>query len=154
MGEILENTGAVCGVLIAGSLIVRLCPKDKMLGFVQALAALALLASMAVALVRVDWGLFRPQTETAANPELQEYIQGQYTVAAQEDWERYIEGLLASAGMQAKKIRAETDITEDGSIVLTKAVVSFRFDSDAQRARVLLENTLPGTTLEVTSGGD
>ena len=42
---------------------------------------------------------------------------------------------------------------EDGSIVLTKAVLSFRFESEVQRARALLENALPGTPLEVTAGG-
>ena len=153
MQEMMSNAGALCGVLVAGSLIARLCPENKMLGFTQALVALVLLASMAAALVRVDWDWQLPESGAAENQELDAYILERYQQAAGEESQRYIEGLLAAAGLEAKKITVRTDISEDGSIVLTKASLAFRFDSDAQRALVLLRNVLPGTEIEVTTDG-
>ena len=46
MADTLRAAGAMCGVLIAAGLVSRLCPKDKMLGFVRGLVALALIASL------------------------------------------------------------------------------------------------------------
>lgn len=153
MREITENAGVLCGVLIAGALITRLCPENKMLGFTQALTALVLLASMAAALLHADWDFQIPESGAAENPELSAYVQDQYRQAAGEKVQAYIEGLLAAAGIEAKKITVETDIREDGSIECTKASLRFSFDSEAQRARALLLNVLPGTDIEVTTHG-
>ena len=60
---------------------------------------------------------------------------------------------MAAAGLTAKKITATINIMEDGSIVLTKAAALFSYESDAQRARALLENAL-GDRVEVEIGYD
>ncbi len=57
MDGVMENAGVVCGVLVAAELITRLCPKNKMLGFVRSLTVLVLLASLAAALAGASWGL-------------------------------------------------------------------------------------------------
>ena len=85
--------------------------------------------------------------------ELNEYMEDQYTAAARQEVESYIKGLLASAGIEAKKIRADIHITEDISISCTKASLTFAFDSEARRARALLESVLEGVPLEVTVDG-
>lgn len=153
MQDIMENAGVLCGVLIAGSLIARLCPENKMLGFTQALTALVLLASMAAALFQADWDFQMPEAEDMGNSELNAYVQDQYRQAAGEEYRQYIEGLLAAAGIEAKKITVETDISAEGSIVCTKASLSFAFDSQARRAQALLLNVLPDTVIEVTGDG-
>ena len=122
MEEAVQNAGMVCGALIAAELIGRLCPKSKMLGFVQALMALVLLASAGAALAGAEWTW----------PE----------EPAGDSWQN-----------QAKKITATINIMEDGSIVLTKAAALFSYESDAQRARALLENAL-GDRVEVEIGYD
>ncbi|RKJ39625.1 hypothetical protein D7X94_11735 [Acutalibacter sp. 1XD8-33] len=154
MEEAVQNAGMVCGALIAAELIGRLCPKSKMLGFVQALMALVLLASAGAALAGAEWTWpEEPAGDSWQNQELNEYVEGQYAGAAEAETERYLQGLLAAAGLTAKKITATINIMEDGSIVLTKAAALFSYESDAQRARALLENAL-GDRVEVEIGYD
>lgn len=153
MSDTLQSAGTVCGVLIAAEVLSGLCPRDKMLGFVRALAALVLIVSLCMSLVSADWD-WQPDTAGAKeNEELGEYIEDQYTAAAREEAEAYIKGLLASAGIEAKKIRADIHITEDNSISFTKASLTFAFESEARRARALLESVLEGVPLEVTVDG-
>lgn len=154
MTEIMENAGMVCGVLLGTELISRLCPKDKAVSFVRALAALVLIASTVAAFAGMRWDLPELRQGTAENPALSEYLEGEYQAAARQDWERYIQGLLGAAGMQAKKITVETDITEENRIVLTRAEARFDYESDARRAEALLRNALgPDVVLEVAAGG-
>lgn len=153
MADTLRAAGAMCGMLIAAGLVSRLCPKDKMLGFVRGLVALALIASLCAAVISVDWEWPVAPDEMGENQELNEYMEDQYIAAAREEVESYIKGLLASAGIEAKKIRADIHITEDNSISCTKASLTFAFDSEARRARALLESVLEGVPLEVTADG-
>ena len=84
MEEVMESAGTVCGVLIAAELIGRLCPKNKMLGFVQALVALVLLVSAGAALAGAEWTWpEEPKGDSWQNQELNEYVEGQYAGAAQ-----------------------------------------------------------------------
>lgn len=149
----LQAAGTMCGVLIASQLLSRLCPKDRMLGFVRALAALILIASLCASLISADWDWPPDIAGAEGNRELQEYMEDQYTAAARQDMESYIEGLLASAGIEAKKIRADIHITEENSISCTKASLTFAYESEARRARALLERVLEGIPLEVTVDG-
>lgn len=155
METITKNAAVVCGVMLAAEAAVRLCPKDKMLTFIKGLAILVLLTSSAAALLHAGWDLDLPQTaESGANPQLEAYVEDQVEAAAKEQWEAYLRGLLAAAGLEAKKIQAEVDIGGESGIVLTKAGAVFRYESEAQRGRALLENVLdPGTGLEVTWDG-
>lgn len=155
MGEVMESAGTVCGVLIAAELIGRLCPKNKMLGFVQALVALVLLVSAGAALAGAEWTWpEEPEGDSWQNQELNEYVEGQYAGAAQAQAEQYLRGLLGAAGLAPKKITVSINIMEDGSIVLTKAGAQFVYESEARRARALLENALgDGTEIEVSHDG-
>ena len=153
MTDTLQAAGAMCGVLMAAQLISRLCPRDKMLGFVRALVTLVLIASLCGALTSADWDWPADPGSIEQNRELNEYMEDQYTAAARQEVESYIKGLLASAGIEAKKIRADIHITEDISISCTKASLTFAFDSEARRARALLESVLEGVPLEVTVDG-
>ena len=153
MTDTLQAAGAMCGVLMAAQLISRLCPRDKMLGFVRALVTLVLIASLCGALISADWDWPADPGSIEQNRELNEYMEDQYTAAARQVVESYIKGLLASAGIEAKKIRADIHITEDISISCTKASLTFAFDSEARRARALLESVLEGVPLEVTVDG-
>lgn len=155
MAEVMENTGTVCGVLLAAGLIGRLCPKNKALGFIQALTALVLLASLAGTLFHADWHWPEPgEEEEWQNGELNEYVSGQYQQAAQREAETYLRGLLAAAGMEVKKITADINITEDGRIELTRVAAMFQFESDARRADALLRSALgEAIYIEVTADG-
>ena len=153
MTETLQAAGTMCGVLIAAELLSRICPKERMLGFVRALVALALIVSLCAALISADWDWPAELEESGGSSELEEYMEDQYAAAAREDVETYIKGLLASAGIDAKKIRADIHITEDGSISCTKASLTFAFESEARRARALLAGVLEGVPLEVTVDG-
>jgi len=143
----------MCTVLVATELISRLCPKDKLVSFVRALVALVLTVSLCAALFSADWDWPSELTEVEQNQELADYMEDQYTAAAREEVEGYLGGLLASAGIEAKKIRADIHITEDNSISCTKVSLTFGFDSDARRAEALLANVLDGVPLEVTVDG-
>lgn len=153
MADSLQAAGSVCGVLIAAELLSKLCPKDRMLGFVRALVALVLIASLCASAVSADWDWPGELAGAEENRELEEYMQDQYTAAAREDIEGYIKGLLASVGIEAKKIRADIHIMEDNSISCTKASLTFAYESEARRARALLEGVLDGVPLEVTVDG-
>lgn len=153
MTDTLQAAGTVCSVLIAAGFLSSVCPKDRMLGFVRGLVALALITSLCASLVNADWGWPAELGEAGENTELEEYMEDQYTAAAREEVEGYIEGLLASAGIEAKKIRADIHITAEGSISCTKASLTVAFDSDGRRARALLESVLEGVPLEVTVDG-
>ena len=147
----LQAAGTVCGVLIASELLSRLCPRDKMLGF--GLVALMLIASLCASIISADWDWQLDTDEIGNNEALNEYMEDQYTKAAREDMEEYIRGLLGAAGIEAKKIRADIHITEDGSISCTKASLTFAFESEARRARAVLSGALKGVPLEVTVDG-
>ena len=155
METMTQNAAVICGVMLAAELTARLCPKDKMLGFVKSLVVLTLLASGAAALLGAEWKLPPlPEAQQEGDSPLEHYVEDQMEQAAAEQWVAYLRGLLAAAGLEAKKILAEVDIGGESSIVLTKAGVRFRFESDAQRARALLENVLgPETAVEVTWDG-
>ena len=77
------------------------------------------------------------------------YVEEQYEQAAQQDWEEYIKGLLATAGLEAKEIRVLTDRNEEGSIVLTEVTAVFQYSTEEERARALLQNVL-GEGIRVT----
>lgn len=155
METMTQNAAAICGVILAAEAAARLCPKDKMLGFVKSLVILTLLASGAAALLGAEWDLTLPRAAPEeGGSQLEAYVENQMERAAAEQWEAYLRGLLAAGGLEAKKILAEVDIGGESSIVLTKAGVRFQYESDAQRARALLENVLgPETALEVTWDG-
>lgn len=155
MTVMMENAATVCGVLIAIGLIGKLCPKNKMLSFVQSLIALVLMVSLVAALFHVEWdGLNLSRTEDWQNKELNEYVDSQYKWAAQKETENYLEGLLRAAGLEAKKITTDINITGDNRIVLTRVTAEFCFESDAQRAQALLLNALgESIAIEVKTDG-
>lgn len=155
MSEVLRDFTGVCAVLAAAEVIGWLCPKNSMLSFVRGLAVLVVVLSTAAPIFKIDWSV------SAANGkfeyeqnELSVYIEEETARAAQSELVEYLTGLLGAAGMSAEKIEVETDIDGDGCIVLTKARLVFEYDSDCERARVLLKNTLDGTVeLEVKTDG-
>lgn len=143
MNSVMESTSTVCVVLVAVEIVSQLCPKNGMVRFVKGFVSLVLLASVATSLLSLDWDLESPKNKSdAIQEELSGYVQEQCGQAAEREIKRSIEGLLAVAGLEAEQIEIFTDIDGDSRIVLTKISAVFLYESDAQRARALLENTL------------
>lgn len=157
MNSFWENMAAVCTVIVVSELAGRLCGEHGMVNFVRALGILALLSSLLLSLFSLDPELdFSSSLDRAeqARGELSSYVEEQEGQAAGIELERYLQGLLGAAGIEAKKIEAVTDIGEDGRIVLKKVRAVFRYESDMERAGVLLRNTLgEETEVEVQADG-
>lgn len=155
MKSLLQNIADICVLLAATELVGRLCSKNAAVKFVRALAVLVLLDSAIMPLFSVEWDLSQPLEKTEQTGEaLSDFVQEQTAGAAESELTAYLEGLLASAGLKAEKIAVGTDIGADNCIVLTKLEVSFAYESDSQRARALLENTLgDGVEVEVVTNG-
>lgn len=155
MNTVLQNTAAVCMVLIAAEAVGRLCPENAMIHFVRGLAVLALLSSLVSSVFSSNWDISLPENAMEnTRDELSSYVQEQTEWAVQAETERYLEGLLAAAGIQAEKIEAFTDISDESGIVLTKVSALFAFETDAQRGQVLLRNVLgDDITVEVKTDG-
>lgn len=150
MSRVMETLLTVCTVLIAGELLQKLCPEDKMLRFVGSVVALGLLIAAVSAVLDLDLQVSLSQVPAQRQQEeLTSYLEEEYQQAAQSDGEAYLRGLLASAGLQPEEIRVLTDRNQDGSIVLTEAAAVFAYPSDSERARVLLQNVL-GEEVRVT----
>lgn len=150
MNRLMETLLMVCTVLIAGELLQRLCPKDKMVQFAGSVVALGLLISAVGAALQLnlDISLSHAPVESQQE-ELNSYLEEEYRAAANQDGESYVRGLLAAAGLRPEEIRVLTDRKEDGSIVLTEAAAVFAYPSESERARVLLENVM-GEEVRVT----
>lgn len=153
MTEALKTTGTVCGVMIATELLSRICPKDKLLGFTQALVALVLLLSACFALTEADWSVPVSAESSAGDSSLTEYVEDQVRSAAKEEAEHYLRGLLAAAEISPKKIDLDIHIGEGNSIELTRVSLTFLYETDAERTRALLGNVLDGVSLEVIVDG-
>lgn len=140
MNGVKETVLTVCIVMIAIELITRFGPKNDMLNFVRGLIFLLLLVSGISSLFHldIDFSLVQARAQEE-NTELVEYVERQTELAVQEEWKRAIKSLLAAIQLEAKKIDIKTDITEDSSIVLTKVTVTFAYETEAQRGKLLLE---------------
>ena len=150
MNTVMESVLTVCVVLISTELLRNFCPENHMVRFVGSLVALSVLISTVGTLlsVDVDFSLAGEQTQNQQE-ELTSYVEEQYEQAAQQDWEEYIKGLLATAGIEAKEIRVLTDRNEEGSIVLTEVTAVFQYSTEEERARALFQNVL-GEGIRVT----
>lgn len=150
MNTVMESVLTVCVVLISTELLRKFCPENHMVRFVGSLVALSVLISTVGTLlsVDVDFSLAGEQAQNQQE-ELASYVEEQYEQAAQQDWEEYIKGLLATAGIEAKEIRVLTDRNEEGSIVLTEVTAVFQYSTEEERARALLQNVL-GEGIRVT----
>ena len=155
MAQVLEWASGLCTALIALGALGQVAPKDKMVQFVQSLMVLALLASGAASLLHAPWDFDLPETPAQAEAGgLEAFLNSQYVSATEEEAVRSIEGLLAAAGLRAKKIDVLIYSFEDSGIVLRKVRVVFAYASDSQRAIALLENTLgKDIDLEVQTDG-
>ncbi len=155
MGSLLEGLPVLCLVLIATEVMARLCPQEKTVGFVQGLVAVTLLCSAVAALFSASWDFSLPQAQAeGAQAGLVEYINGQYQSATEAELEKYLRGLLGAAGLQAKKIEVEVDITGDSRIVLAKVNAAFTYPVEQERAAALLRGVLGDTVeIEVTADG-
>lgn len=154
MSALLQECGAVCIFAVAAGLVLRLCGENAMLRFAASLGVLALLLSLLLAALRIDW---QPVLSPEAQPvgeELTSFVEEQTAEAAARALEDYLSGLLAAAQIDTEKIEAETTIREDGGIECTMVYLRFRYESEAQRARALLANVLGrDVPLEVTVDG-
>lgn len=155
MSGLLESVLTVCVVLISIELLQTFCPEDHMVRFVGSLVALGVLLSAVGTLLTLDVDLpLSTGSISRQQEELTSYVEEQYEQAAQQDAQTYVQGLLATVGLEAKEIRVMTDRNEDGSIVLTEVAAVFTYPSEGERARVLLENTLgEETRVTVETGG-
>ena len=143
MNTVLQNTAAVCAVLIAAELVGRLCPENAMVHFVRGLAVLTLLTSLAFSVFTADWEISLPQTAVEnTREELSDYVKEQTEWAFQAETVRYLEGLFAASGVRAEKIEAFTDNLEDSGIVLTKVTALFAYEQDKERGLALLRGVL------------
>lgn len=149
MKELLTGAVSVCGVILLIEVVTRFGGENEMLLFLRGVSVLLLLLSLGFSVLHADWDLSLPNAETAARGEaLSDYVTEQIDQAAKEELTAYLKGLLAAAGLQAEKIKLETTILEDGSIVLDKVGFLFRYQSDRDRAVPLLRNVL-GDEVEV-----
>ena len=149
MKELLTGALAVCGAVLLIEIATRIGGENEMLLFMRGVSVLLLLLSLCFSAARADWDLSLPTAQTAAyGEELEDFVTGQIERTAKEELTAYLKGLLAAAGLQAEKIEVQTTILEDGSIVLDKVGLLFRFQSDRERAVPLLRNVL-GNEVEV-----
>ena len=149
MKELLTGAVSVCGVILLIEVATRFGGENEMLLFLRGASVLLLLLSLGFSVVHADWDFSLPNAETAERgEELSEYVTEQIEQSAKEELTAYLKGLLAAAGLQAEKIEIETTILEDGSIVLDKVGLLFRYQSDRERAVPLLRNVL-GDEVEV-----
>ena len=149
MKELLTGALAVCGAVLLIEIATRIGGENEMLLFVRGVSVLLLLLSLCFSAARADWDLSLPTAQTAAyGEELEDFVTEQIERTAKEELTAYLKGLLAAAGLQAEKIEVQTTILEDGSIVLDKVGLLFRFQSDRERAVPLLRNVL-GNEVEV-----
>lgn len=155
MNAVVESMVAACVVLGSAELVEKLCSENAMVKFVRGLLALVLILSVVSGAASLDWDFSLSGSETAAaREELSSYLEDRIDAVFAEKEEEYLRGLLAVAGIEAEKIRLDTDIGEDGSIVLRKVSLLFVYESDAERARALLRNTLgEETEVEVQIDG-
>lgn len=150
MNTVVESVLTVCVVLISTELLRKFCPENQMVSFVGGLIALSLLLSAVGALLSLDVDVSLSGTKVQTQQEeLTSYVEEQYDQAVQQDAQEYVEGLLASVGIEAKEIHIFTDRNEDGSIVLTEVTAVFAYPSEKERAKVLLQNVL-GEDVRVT----
>ena len=150
MNTVLKSVLTLCTVLIATELVRKFCPEDRMTRFVGSIVALSLLISAVgtVLSLDVEFSLSGVEVEKQQE-ELSSYVEEQVEQAAQQDVQTYVEGLLATAGLEAKEILVLTDRNEEGSIVLTEVAAAFTYPSEGERAEVLLRNVL-GEEVRVT----
>ena len=149
MKELLTGALAVCGAVLLIEIATRIGGENEMLLFMRGVSVLLLLLSLCFSAARADWDLSLPTAQTAAyGEELEDFVTEQIERTAKEELAAYLKGLLAAAGLQAEKIEVQTTILEDGSIVLDKVGLLFRFQSDRERAVPLLQNML-GNEVEV-----
>lgn len=150
MNTVLKSVLTLCTVLVATELVRKFCPEDRMTRFVGSLVALSLLISAVgtVLSLDVEFSLSGVEVEKQQE-ELSSYVEEQVEQAAQQDVQAYVEGLLATAGLEAKEILVLTDRNEEGSIVLTEVAAAFTYPSEGERAEVLLRNVL-GEEVRVT----
>lgn len=149
MKELLSGAFSVCGAILLIEIAARVGGENEMLLFARGVSVLLLLLSLCFSVARADWDLSLPKAQTAAyGEELEDFVAEQIDLAAKEELTAYLKGLLAAAGLQAEKIEIQTTILEDGSIVLDKVGLLFRWQSDRERAVPLLQNVL-GDEVEV-----
>ena len=149
MKELLTGALTVCGAVLLIEIATRIGGENEMLLFARGVSVLLLLLSLCFSAARADWDLSLPTAQTAAyGEELEDFVTEQIERTAKEELAAYLKGLLAAAGLQAEKIEVQTTILEDGSIVLDKVGLLFRFQSDRERAVPLLRNVL-GNEVEV-----
>ncbi len=154
MNTTMQYLGEICILLAVTELAGRLCSENTMVRFVRSLAVLVLLISFIASLFSLEPELPAPALQAASGEELTRYVQDEMSQAQKAEVERYLQGLLASAGLEPEKIEAKIDIGEDSGIVLTGVGLVFSYDSEGERARVLLENTLgEAVTVEVQTHG-
>ncbi len=156
MKETVQYLGTVCVLLVAVELTGRICPENTAVQFVRSLAVLVLLVSFVLSFFSLKLEFNLPETaEGRQESSLEMMVRDELRSAGEKEAEQYVAGLLAAAGLTAEKIEVRTDISEDNSIVLTGIGLVFTYDSDAERAKVLLKNVL-GETVQTevyTNGG-
>lgn len=144
MSAVLRDAATMCGVLVAVELLSQLCEETELLRFVRGAAILLLLASFLVSLTRVDFTLTIPQDDAETRGDtLTSMVEEELEESTKEQYKSYLNGLLGSIGLQAEKIELFTTKTEDGSIVLDKAELTFAYEADRERAAALLHSVLP-----------
>lgn len=155
MNSVMETLIAACVVLGSAELVEKLCSESTMVKFVRGLLALVLLLSIISGIASLDWDFSLANGKTdGAREELSAYLEEQVDSLFEKREEEYLRGLLAAAGIETEKIQLDTDIAEDGSIVLRKVSLLFAYESDAERARALLRSTMgEETEVEVQIDG-
>ncbi len=155
MSGVKETVLSVCSLWIVIELLVGICPKDDLVRLLRSVICLLLIFSLCLSLFSADWSFsFSFEAAESRQEELTEYVKDRAQEAVQQEEAAYLEGLLAAAGLRAKKIQVFTDIQEDSGIVLTKVSVLFEYGSQVQRGRELLKGVLgEETEVEVTGDG-
>lgn len=83
MNHFMETLLMVCTVLIAGELLQKLCPEDKMVRFVGSVVALGLLISAVGAALDLDLDFSLTQASVESQQdELNSYLEEEYQTAA------------------------------------------------------------------------
>ncbi len=153
MGEVRTWAAAICLTVLASALLRMLCPEGNFSRLLRVILGAFVLCAV-LKPVQNLWGMSWEQGEyqdaMAQAEAYEEQTEGAYTAVVEESVRSLIAAELTENGFSFTKIRVETDTGEDERIIMKQIQVTLTNGQDAEKARLLLQESL-GLETEVTA---